>query len=214
MHLFKCAVGGLAGGILGTAVWAAIAYFAHAEVGYIAWGIGFVVGFGVLFMSGGKQGLMPGILAVVIAIVSVLAGKYLAVEMAFREVAGTLEELSQVSAQDMTVDIADDVVAEWQTQGRAVQFPPGMTVDEADEPHEYPPGVWDEAARRWAALGKDEQDKQMKERAEANRLLAGMMAGAIKREGFLASFSLFDVLWFLLAAGTAFRIGSGGFGEE
>lgn len=90
MNLIKCVIGGLIGGVLGTAVWAAIAYFAHAEVGWIAWGIGFVVGFGVRFMSAEEQGFMPGMIAVVIAVVSVLAGKYAAVELAFRDLAGEM----------------------------------------------------------------------------------------------------------------------------
>lgn len=114
----------------------------------------------------------------------------------------------------MTVAMADDVIGEWQKQGKPVQFPPGMTLDEADEPHEYPAGVWDEATKRWQALGKPEQQKRMDQAKESRQMLAGALAGALKRQGFLASFSLFDALWFLLAAGTAFRLGSGGYGEE
>jgi hypothetical protein len=214
MNLFKCLIGGLIGGIFGTAVWAAIAYFAHAEVGWIAWGIGFVVGFGVRLMASEDQGLLPGIIAVGIAVVSVLAGKYLAVEMSFREFAGEIDQMTQVSETDMLVELSDGIVGEWQQQGKAVVFPAGMTIDEADEPHEYPAGVWDEAKNRWTALGAVEQKKRMDDKATLNRELAGALQGAIKRQGFLASFSPYDFLWFFLAAATAFRIGSGGGGDD
>jgi hypothetical protein len=39
--LGKCVVAGLIGGVVGGAIWAAIAYFANAEIGWIAWGMGF-----------------------------------------------------------------------------------------------------------------------------------------------------------------------------
>lgn len=214
MNLMKCLIGGLIGGILGTAVWAAIAYFANAEVGWIAWGIGFVVGFGVRFMADEDQGLLPGIIAVGIAIVSVLAGKYLAVEMSVRDFSGQFAQMSQVTENDMLVEISDEIVGEWQQQGKPAVFPAGMTIDEADEPHEYPVGVWDEAKSRWAALGAGEQKKRMDEQAAMNQALTGALEGVLKQQGFLASFSPFDILWFFLAAGTAFRIGSGGGGDD
>ena len=45
------AFAGLATGIAGAGVWLAIAHFANMEIGWIAWGIGFLVGVAVRFVA-------------------------------------------------------------------------------------------------------------------------------------------------------------------
>ena len=83
---------------MGAAVWAGIAYFAGYEVGWVAWGIGALVGVAVRFASkpdvsytgdaaedairelhAESDQIGPGSIAAAIAIVAVLVGKYLAV---------------------------------------------------------------------------------------------------------------------------------------
>ncbi len=70
--------GGMAAGILGAAAWAALAYFAGVESGIVAWGIGGIVGFGTAL---GSRGGSPAtaLIAVLITVVAICAGKYLAV---------------------------------------------------------------------------------------------------------------------------------------
>jgi hypothetical protein len=78
----KWILAGSIGGAIGAAVWAAISYFANAEVGYVAWGIGFIVGFMVRLVAGEKEeGLAPGLTAALIAVVAVLGGKYAGVQL-------------------------------------------------------------------------------------------------------------------------------------
>lgn len=74
----KAIIFGFIGGIIGAVIWGAIAYFAHSEVGYVAWGIGGLVG---LCVRGGAEELddgFAGLIAAVISVVSILAGKGLA----------------------------------------------------------------------------------------------------------------------------------------
>ncbi|MEZ6096102.1 MAG: hypothetical protein R3C03_18070 [Pirellulaceae bacterium] len=59
---------GLAAGLMGAAIWAAIAYFANVEIGYVAVGIGFLVGF--VIAQTGPNGTGPAIGAVLITVLA------------------------------------------------------------------------------------------------------------------------------------------------
>ena len=65
------------GGGVGALIWGAIAYFAHVEVGYVAWGIGGLVGFCVRVAAGDMDDTFAGIIAAVGSVISILAGKLL-----------------------------------------------------------------------------------------------------------------------------------------
>jgi len=72
----KWIVAGGIGGLIGAAIWAGISYATNYEVGWIAWGVGFLVGVGVRVSAGeNEEGFAPGLTAAVVAIVAVLGGK-------------------------------------------------------------------------------------------------------------------------------------------
>jgi hypothetical protein len=73
-----CVVGGLIGGSIGAAIWAAIAYFTQYEIGYVAWAVGGLAGAGCSVGARGYAGVTSGGFAAVIAVVAVLAGKFIA----------------------------------------------------------------------------------------------------------------------------------------
>jgi hypothetical protein len=76
------------GGALGALVWAAIAYYAQMEIGYVAWGVGALVGFASAFGGGGTTN---GVLCAAIALLSIFAGKMLAVRAAVGDGLGQVE---------------------------------------------------------------------------------------------------------------------------
>ena len=47
MKFAKWGLGGLVGGAIGAAIWAGIVYAIHVEIGWLAWGVGALVGLGV-----------------------------------------------------------------------------------------------------------------------------------------------------------------------
>ena len=47
MGMIGPVIGGIFGGMVGVFIWVEVGYFTHYEVGWIAWGVGFLVGFGV-----------------------------------------------------------------------------------------------------------------------------------------------------------------------
>ena len=73
MNYLKWIISGGIAGIIGATIWAAIEHYTHYQVGYIAWGIGAFVGYGVRRAAGEVEGVFPGVVAALIAVVSLLA---------------------------------------------------------------------------------------------------------------------------------------------
>lgn len=69
-------VAGVVAGLVGAAVWGAVAYFLDMELGLLAWGIGGLVGFAVGATAQEDAGPSTGILAVVLSVLSIMGGKY------------------------------------------------------------------------------------------------------------------------------------------
>jgi hypothetical protein len=76
-NLLVAAVGGLAGALVGAAVWAGIAIATNLEVGYVAVLVGFLAGFGVKMGARTQRGLLLQCLAAGLAVVGLLAAKYM-----------------------------------------------------------------------------------------------------------------------------------------
>lgn len=209
MGLIRGMLGGLAGGAIGAAIWAAITHFANAEIGWIAWGIGFLVGFGVRMFAGSEEGTGLGILAAAIAVLSILAGKYAAATLIVGKVQQQLGGPAEVSTEMMISTLADEICSEKMEKGEQVAFPPGKSLEDASGPQDYPQAIWQEATTRWTSLSAEERQRQINERQETLRMFNDRMGGALTWVAFKASFGLFDVLWFVLAVSTAFKIGSG-----
>ncbi|MDQ3366138.1 MAG: hypothetical protein M3680_11995 [Myxococcota bacterium] len=69
--------GGLAGAIVGAAVWAGIAVVTDFEVGYVAILVGFLAGLGVRIAARTKRSLGMQLMASALAIVGLLVAKYM-----------------------------------------------------------------------------------------------------------------------------------------
>lgn len=141
-------LGGLIGGAVGAAIWAAIGYFTGYEVGWIAWGIGALVGFGVTVGNRGRGGIAAGGTAAILALTSVLAAKWIVVQAQMNQMLG---------GDELVVSYFADVIL-WETeeQGHELTMPdPDAARSIADY---YPAEVWQHAERQWAA--RDEAEKE------------------------------------------------------
>jgi hypothetical protein len=210
----KWLVAGTIGGLVGAAVWAGIAYATNYEVGWIAWGIGFLVGVCVRISAGeNEEGFAPGATAAVIAIAAVLAGKFAAVSMLVASLDIDASAI-EITPESMISSLADDIVKERTARGVSVVFPNGKTLDDAVNQADYPPDIWQEAAAKWAAIPPDQQQQQITQRREAMVAVLGGFESSLRQEGFMNSFSLFDALWFFLAAATAYKLGHGNIASD
>jgi hypothetical protein len=211
-------IGGIAGGALGAAIWAGVSYGLGLEYGWVAWGVGVLVGIGVAAGARGSTGTITGVLAVVIATASVLAGKFAAVSLAFDKVGGQVAERLQFTEEMAIGSVAQEVVEEWKAAGKRLDWPAGMdprSASSASSEAEFPKDVWSEARRRWAARPEDWRRQFLAAREEAMKAEFAAFMHSAKGEGFLADFTLFDVLWFILAVASAYAVGSGaGVGDD
>ena len=78
--LMPALLGGLVAAVIGGSIWGAIAVWTGGyEVGYVAWAVGLICGFGVVMLSGGKRGSKFQMIAVGASMLGILIGKYVIV---------------------------------------------------------------------------------------------------------------------------------------
>jgi len=77
-HLPGAIVGGVVAALISGAVWAAIVVAAGVQIGYVAVGVGWLAGQGVVLGSGGRKGFNLQIIAVLSSVLGLLLGKYFA----------------------------------------------------------------------------------------------------------------------------------------
>lgn len=213
---------GLAAGAVGAAVWAGVVAVFNYEIGWIAWGIGALVGYAVAFGNSDKQRspATAGALAVGITVLSIVAGKYAAVQTM---IPGD-EEIVELFAADLDNDelvvsyVADDVVTEFRQADREVAWPDGVDPTQASSQFDYPEDVWTVAESRWAEWSPEEREafrdelrENIRINVEANlpEIRAAMSGG-----GFAGSFSPMDLIFFGLGMVTAWGVGSGKKSQE
>ena len=220
MKLLKCIGYGAIGGLVGAALWAGVAVVTNREIGWIAWLVGFATGLGVRFAAGESEGALPGILAAVLAVLAVFGGKYFAVHLAVEKAIGSMGIVAPTSHSDEQAisEIADDLSAQYKQKGKPLVFPAEKGQPNATIRQQYPRDVWDEAQKTWNAKTPPQREEFKKQMAEHAKATVAMFNGAFREEmrkkAFEASFTPFDILWFLLAVVTAFKLGSGSFGSS
>jgi len=214
----RAVIGGLVGGAIGALLWAGVVVFTGYEVGWIAWGVGGLVGYGVAKGNegGGRSSTAAGTLAVVIAALAILGGKYAGiVSLMPSDDEITAMFLESFENEEYVVSyVADEVAADFAAQGRQLDWPAGLDPSQASSQADYPADVWAEAEGRWSGWSESERADYRREReAETVANLSESMPeirAAIAGGGFAGSFTPMDIIFFGLAMVTAFGVGSGG----
>ena len=75
--LLPAVAAGLVAALVGGIVWGLIVKVSDYEVGFVAWGIGFIAGTAVVLATRGAKGTQFQVIAVVSALLGILLGKYL-----------------------------------------------------------------------------------------------------------------------------------------
>lgn len=211
------AAGGLAG-LVGAALWAAIAYYANMEIGYLAWGIGAAVGFATA-AGASARGPILGVIAVVITIVSICGGKLAIVEVGLQEFLAQQRESFESNIAEMTEEtqvsyLADDVVAARAEAGNPVEWPDDVDPSQASTEAEYPVDVWSEAEKQWAGMDESARASHLEAVQSMSRrnfaTFSSEVSGEYRLEGFKQTFGMMDLLFFGLAIFTAWGIAGNG----
>jgi hypothetical protein len=77
--------GGLIAAVVGGFLWGLIVILSEYEIGIAAWGIGFIVGFGVVRFAGGAKGAPLQVVAVVSSVLGIVIGKYISYAYFFKQ---------------------------------------------------------------------------------------------------------------------------------
>jgi hypothetical protein len=208
MNYVKWLIAGGIGGGIGAVVWILVGYFTEYEVGWIAWGVGLLAGIGTRMAAGEEDGWGPGLAATSMAVASVLVAKYLVVTLVIGKIVSP-EFLPPVDEETMISVYADEVAEELEAEGRELTWPEDVDLETAPVKDMYPPEVWSEGEKRWNAHSPEEKQEQTKAHQEQMAELFEQLESQIREQAFTESFTPWDLLWFGLAAFTAFRIGSG-----
>ena len=83
--LLPAIAAGLAAALVGGIIWGLIVKISDYEVGFVAWGIGFVAGSAVVLATRGAKGRPLQLIAVVSALLGILLGKYLSFAFGVQE---------------------------------------------------------------------------------------------------------------------------------
>lgn len=74
--ILRALIGGGLAAVLGGGLWAIIAIGTGYVIGFMAWGMGWLTGFGVLLFSRGKKGIPLQIISVISSVLGIAMGKY------------------------------------------------------------------------------------------------------------------------------------------
>lgn len=77
--------GGLIAAVVGGFLWGLMVILSEYEIGIAAWGIGFIVGFGVVRFAGGAKGAPLQVVAVVSSVLGIVIGKYISYAYFFKQ---------------------------------------------------------------------------------------------------------------------------------
>lgn len=215
MPFVKWLIGGGIGAVVGGLVWVLLGYYANVEVGYVAWGIGILVGLGVRFaahLDNIAESEFQGVVAAAIALFAVIASKYIVFYLLVGSAIGTvLDEASAIDSNDdgilMTM-MADQVVDEFEDRGRTMRWPAGQGRDTAVEEADYPPAVWKEATKRFESLTEADREAMVAEHQQSIEELRSLLQAEMP--SFTDTFSPMDALWIFLAVASAYKLASGG----
>ena len=195
----KSTIAAVIGGVVGALIWGAISYFTGYEVGYVAWGIGALIGF--LCAASGGGGMSDGAVCAVIAVLSLVGGKYLAVQMSLdKELKPIFEpayELQKAEAQEFVKLNTDEELKQFMVENGYTDATSSTSVRSVE---------FDEFERTSAPLLLKLSDGMSYD--EYQDEMVAQMGGVTKivKDGIGG----IDVVFFLLGIYTAFKIGSGG----
>ncbi|HKQ49188.1 MAG TPA: hypothetical protein VJZ71_14045 [Phycisphaerae bacterium] len=186
------------GAAIGGVVWFLVVYYANFEVGYIAWGIGVLAGLGMVFGHKAHT-TRAGVTAAGMAALGIIGAK---VAIFFCLYTAFLNSITP--ADDSGINEQREFVTGMTAE--KILDARGITADEKREAQWD--SVYEEATERVQKMDDDEVREKC--RTYGDDLRASMGGKESMTAAFVESqFTAFDLLWFFLAIGSAFKIGRG-----
>lgn len=198
---------GILGAIMGMGIWILIGVLANPEIGWIAWSVGILTGYGFYYGDRRWVGRASGFSAAAIAFVAVLLGQRILVHQIE---ANFVRELKKtMSEDDVKMLIADEICEQRLREGRSLNWHSrDMNISKASKPQDYPDVVWQETELRFNELPEETKLNMQTNEERRRRDLYRLRMDQAGRKGF-GGFSVFEGIFLALASWTAFIIAAG-----
>jgi len=193
----KGLIAGLVAAVLTGGLWAGICIVTNYEFGWIAWIIGVIVGVAVA-KGAGEQSPSTGLVAVAMAITALIMGK----AMLFGYIT---QDFGLNTAADK--DLAKMSIAVYMYENGIFDQETARML-ETTTPESYRFKGFDKRIDTAIEQYMDRLTPDRKKEIVA-RYRKQVFSQIPMKEGIAAMFSPFDILWFLLALGSAYKIGAG-----
>jgi len=202
--------GALVAGVVGALVWGGISVATNFEIGYIAWGIGLAVG-GAARWSGG-HGKTTAVMCAAVALVSIFAGKVLAVQWS---APGEIRE-----ALDSTREYYDEMMSD---ADALVTLPsaddhPKFMIDheytEAEKPEDVSADELEYFRTETVPMLMELHEKKPTFEEWRDDQVDRIMADFDVVEAVVSNLGLFDAVFALLGIATAYKLVMGADEEE
>ncbi len=206
-------LGAAGGAVIGAVIWGVLAAVTKVEIGYVAWAVGGLVGFGASAFGG--RGSACGVLCAILAVVSIFAGKMIAANVIVKK------EMEKVTSSSGLLNKAayDEARADAEafTRVKAESDHAAFMVERKFTDAESPQAVPAEELTsfrenavpylRWLAEEKPSYPAWQADRKQ--KLHEAMGASLSLTQVVLKSLGPVDILFGLLGIATAYRLGFG-----
>jgi hypothetical protein len=199
-------IGAAVAGVVGMLGWFAVVKITGYEIGYAAWGIGLLVGYGTKLLAKGGN-VVLGVAAAICAFLAIVGGQYIVVAVTVDE---TVKQLARQSYESRMAFAQEAVQAGDDAQVRAILAKYDSEGGEARTPDQYSDEV--------VAKFREEELRALKEfidgkpsRAEHEAVVAALLTSGISKSAvFKESLSAWTLLWLFLGVGSAYKLAAAG----
>ncbi len=203
----KGLVAGIVVGIIGAILGGVLVFYTCYEISWMACAIGAGVGAAVAW--GSKGGRRMGLIAVVISILSISAGKYIPVELSlFRASKTAKQDLAHQIMKDeyMILRLADEIFEESQEQGHSVFYTFSLLDKTIDVETEHSEELVQQARAKWDLMAPAEKEACRVRVHQQMETTIDAFIGSIQKENFIRSFNGIEVFFFILGIVTAYYL--------
>lgn len=193
-----------AGALLGAILWTVIALVSGYEIGWIAWGLGFAAGVGMLMGYRDGDDTISGLTAAGMALVGILAAKV----FIFLYVLAPM--LQMLDSEEFTRPFLAALLA-----GQALEES-GVSDDAVDYEQQWN-AAYANAEGQVSAMNDEEVARRLDEFSESSEPIEEEQTGfaTFGMTLFLsAMFGWMDIVFILLAFFTAYKVGTGNLGDD
>jgi hypothetical protein len=213
MDNVKAIGGGLGAAAACLVVWSAIAFLGGVELGIFAIIVGVAVGVAIRQLAKPQHGVDLGVLAVLIALATILVGKFAATTLVTEsqkyKVLGTKIAYTE---NDLLVQYAIPFAKQRIRMGTPIAWRNGKSLSTATTLDDFPDDIVKEVREKWDRIL--DKEGELKLAADQERHVRYGAVNALRKGAFGASFTLLNILWIVIALPAAFFLGAGSLSAE